>query len=689
MKNLLSKAGIQARLTVSILVVALLPLTLLGLKAFNDQKEIIRKEVTASHLELSNTLAHGIYENLEFTRRLLNSVGELEAVKLMRKEISEDFFEALMRHFSFFKIMYLINSDKEIVASTEPSVKLPSNWLYSKAIQRSYQGSLSQVVTQPDGIPYMTLESVIKSPQNSGIIGVLISEVNLLNIKELLRNALKKSKSQGLVLDEVGNIIAKSSDKARTLSIPVNEALEEDITRMKSIDGEPYLITAVSLKKFDFYQAPNWIIVLQIPEEIAFEAAEKFKTRMTHILVVTALIALVLSLLLSHSFTAPLNNLISEAKYLSKGNFDHKIFPLHNDEIGDLTKTFDEMRVNLKETREDLDYRILELSTLYEVGKAISSELNFRKLQNMILELVVKVIKADKGSLMLLDDAEKILSIGVAVGLSEEIARETKMEIGQSIAGWVVRNKVPLFIKNVETDEVFKSIKTQNVRTGTLMCMPLIAKEKILGTLNVSKAEAESFTERDFELFKNLANQAAIAIDNARLYRYAVTDEMTKLYNHRYFQQRLDEELQRCDRYQSHLSLIIIDVDHFKAFNDTYGHQEGDRVLKTVASLIEDNIREIDIAARYGGEEFTVICPEKNTDGAIVPAERIRKAIEQYDFRINGQSVPLTISTGIACYPEIANNKIDLIKKADLALYYSKKTGRNKTSLYHPIMEKS
>ena len=99
---------------------------------------------------------------------------------------------------------------------------------------------------------------------------------------------------------------------------------------------------------------------------------------MTHILVVTALIALVLSLLLSHSFTAPLNNLISEAKYLSKGNFDHKISPLHNDEIGDLTKTFDEMRVNLKETREDLDYRILELSTLYEVGKAISSELNFR-----------------------------------------------------------------------------------------------------------------------------------------------------------------------------------------------------------------------------------------------------------------------------------------------------------------------
>ena len=259
------------------------------------------------------------------------------------------------------------------------------------------------------------------------------------------------------------------------------------------------------------------------------------------------------------------------------------------------------MRVNLKNTREDLDYRILQLETLYEVGKIISSELNFKKLQNMILEVVAKVIKAEKGSLMILDDAEQILTIGVAVGLSEDITRDTRMEVNQSVAGWVVRNKKPLFVRNVETDEVFK---------GTLMCMPLIAKDKILGTLNVSKSLPDSFSDRDFETFRSLANQAAIAIDNARLYRYAVTDEMTKLYNHRYFQQRLDDELQRCIRHETHVTLMILDVDHFKKFNDTYGHQEGDRVLKTVARLVEANIREIDVAARYGGEEFCVICPE-------------------------------------------------------------------------------
>jgi diguanylate cyclase (GGDEF)-like protein len=346
------------------------------------------------------------------------------------------------------------------------------------------------------------------------------------------------------------------------------------------------------------------------------------------------------------------------------------------------------MRINLKNTKADLDYRILQLSTLYEVGKAISSVLDFKKLQHIILETVVKVIKAEKGSLMLLDDSERILSIGVAVGLSEDVTRETRLEIGQSIAGWVVDTRKPLFVKNVETDQAFLAIKKKNVKTGTLMCVPLLAKDKLLGALNVSKSVPESFSEKDFELFVNLANQAAIAIENARLYRYAVTDEMTRLYNHRYFQQRLDEELLRADRYDNHVSLLILDVDHFKKFNDTYGHPEGDRVLKAVARLIEKSVREVDIVARYGGEEFVVICPEKNGEGSLVPAERIRHAVEEFDFRISGKHVPITVSLGVACYPDQARSKPELIQKADYALYFSKQNGRNQATLYNQIMDR-
>ncbi len=686
--NLSIKPGIRARLTLIILLISLLPLTFLGHQAYDYQKRIITEEVTASHLELSNTLAHGIYENLEFTRRLLSTIGALKVIKNQNREVIEDFFNALMSQFAFFKLMYLIDNNKNIVASSDLHTVLPADWLYSKAIQRSYQGSLSEVYTSADGALYMTLESVIKSTQMHNISGVLISEVNLSSIRDLLKTALRNSRSQCLVLDEAGTVIARSSPDVRTLEITAAEAIGSDLTKLKTIDGEPYLITAVSLKKFDFYQAPNWTIILQTPEKQAFFAANRFRERITRILVLTAIISIILAILLARSFTAPLANLIRGARHISSGDFDHCIKPLSNDEIGELTGTFDEMRINLRETRADLDYRIMQLSTLYEVGKAISSVLDFRKLQNMILEIVVKVIKAEKGSLMLLDDSEKILTIGVAIGLSEEIARDTKLEIGESVAGWVVKTCQPLFVRNTQTDSEFSNIKKSHVRAGTLMCVPLMAKDKLLGTLNVSRSEPDSFSDKDFELFVNLANQAAIAIDNARLYRYAVTDEMTKLYNHRYFQQRLDEELQRADRYENFVSLIILDVDHFKNFNDTYGHPEGDRALKTVARLLEKSVREIDIPARYGGEEFVVICPEKSGEGSLVPAERIRNAIESYDFRIDGKSVPITVSLGVACYPDQACSKAELIQRADFALYYSKHQGRNQATLYNQIMNR-
>jgi diguanylate cyclase (GGDEF)-like protein len=682
------KLGITAKLTVIILVLSLFPTAFIGYNAYNEQRRIITEEVTASHLELSNILANGIYENLKFTRSLLSAITTLHAIKSLDALMAEDLFNALLANFSIFKTIYLVDSEKKIVSSTEARVRVLSDQIYSNAIKRSYHGSLSEVFTAPDGSPYMTFEAIIKSPEKHGITGVLVSEVNLSNVREILKKALRNSRSQGLVLDEAGTVIARSSDQTKVFNFSVEETIENDITRLKTIDGEPCLITAVSLKKFDFYQAPNWTIVLQIPEKVAFSAALTFKTRIIRILSFTALLSILLSILLARGFTAPLSNLIAGAKEISAGDFSHQIVPSSDDEIGDLTQTFDEMRLNLRSTKADLDYRIMQLSTLYEVGKAISSVLDFKKLQHIILETVVKVIKAEKGSLMLVDDTEKILTIGVAVGLSEEVARDTRLEIGKSVAGWVVDTRQPLFIKNVETDQAFLAIKKKNVRAGTLMCAPLMAKEKLLGALNVSRPEPDSFSDKDFELFINLANQAAIAIENARLYRYAVTDEMTRLYNHRYFQQRLDEELLRADRYDNHVSLLILDVDHFKKFNDTYGHPEGDRVLKTVARLIEKSVREVDISARYGGEEFVVICPEKNGEGSLVPAERIRSAVENFDFRIDGKPVPITVSLGVACYPDQARSKAELIQKADYALYFSKESGRNRATLYNPIMNR-
>jgi diguanylate cyclase (GGDEF)-like protein len=682
----LFRSGIRVKLILFFLLVSLFPVGFLGWQAYNEQKRVIQEEVSRSHLELSNTLAGGIYQNLEYTRRLITSISELNVIKNLDARVAEDFFQALLRQFHFFKLIYLVNEKREIVASTDPSVRLPPNWSFTGAKKRAYQGSLSEVHPLADGKPHMTLEAIITSPQK-GLTGVLIAEVDLTYVQELMKTALKRSKSQGLVFDEKGVIIAQSTSKMATFGISTAEVLDKDITGVRDALGERYLITAVSLKKFDFYQAPNWTILLQVPEREAFAAAFRLRDHIMSLLGVTAGISLLLAVLIGNSFIAPLLHLIDGARHIGQGDFSQQILPKSSDEIGTLTKTFDEMRVNLKNTKEDLDHRIVQLTTLHEVGKAISSTLDFLALQNLILETVVKVIQAEKGSLMLVDESEKILTIGTAIGLSDEIKREAKVGMGEPISGWVMESGRPLFVADVETDHTFLAIKKDHITRGTLMSVPLKAKDKFVGVLNVSKGQPNSFRQKDFELFQNLANQAAIAIENARLYRYAVTDEMTRLYNHRYFQQRLDEELIRADRYDNQVSLIILDVDHFKKFNDTYGHPEGDRVLKTVSRLIEKSVREVDIPARYGGEEFVVICPEKDGEGTMVPANRIRSTIEGFDFRINGNRVPITVSLGIANYPHQARSKADLIMMADTALYHSKESGRNLASLFTPEMK--
>ena len=241
---------------------------------------------------------------------------------------------------------------------------------------------------------------------------------------------------------------------------------------------------------------------------------------------------------------------------------------------------------------------------------------------------------------------------------------------------------------------MFKKQKNEGVnRGGSLLSVPLKVKdktlgtEKVLGVINVSKSEAGAFRYHDLEFFSGMATQAAIAIFNAKLYRLATTDSMTKLFLKGYFHHKLDEEIIRSKRYKNPVSVIMMDIDHFKNFNDTYGHQVGDEVLKTVAAIMEDSVRAIDTVARYGGEEFVVICPEMDADHALHPAERIRSMVEYHDFRINEKKVPITISLGIASYPTDAVTRKDLIRRADEALYASKEQGRNRASVYHQVQE--
>ena len=196
------------------------------------------------------------------------------------------------------------------------------------------------------------------------------------------------------------------------------------------------------------------------------------------------------------------------------------------------------------------------------------------------------------------------------------------------------------------------------------------------------KQECGSYSLLDIQYVTQIVRFASIAIENANLYWQATTDRMTKLYSHHSFQQNLEEEIARAHRYGTTLSLLMMDIDHFKKFNDTYGHLQGDKIIKEIANILRASVRTIDFTARYGGEEFAVILPEVNSKGAAVVAERIRKTIEQYSFSGEEQPLFVTVSIGVAEFkPARIRSASQLIAEADKALYQSKETGRNRISV--------
>jgi diguanylate cyclase (GGDEF)-like protein/putative nucleotidyltransferase with HDIG domain len=239
--------------------------------------------------------------------------------------------------------------------------------------------------------------------------------------------------------------------------------------------------------------------------------------------------------------------------------------------------------------------------------------------------------------------------------------------------------------------EPFRKTVLATYPVRSLFYVPVTYEEKLLGLIGGHRCESDQqWTMENKSFFKSVANQLAIGITNARLYarvqRQATTDGLTGLFNHRTGQEKLADQLRLAERYQRNLSVVMIDVDHFKSINDTYGHPAGDAVLKAVARLIRSNCRDVDIPVRYGGEEFLLILPEVNQEGAVIVAERIRRHVSRDPVCYEDLEITLTASFGVAAYPEDAESHQNLLDLADKSLYMSKRLGRNQVHTASDLM---
>jgi len=329
--------------------------------------------------------------------------------------------------------------------------------------------------------------------------------------------------------------------------------------------------------------------------------------------------------------------------------------------------------------------------TLLSFRSKMGYKLNLDELASEMLPAITNALRVTQARLLFQDTNSSDFTTQFTYPEIE--GDEFRFNADNPIASWMVKENTPIGVEHLDSIPELKGLweaeREQLTSSNIGLLCPIRSRDRLVGILALGKKKSGAlYSHEDLELVMSIASQASILIENAQLYAQANiradTDGLTGLYNHRHFHKCLEQEIARGTRFGSIYSLIMLDVDLFKAYNDTYGHLAGDQVLRKIGECIVDSIRTVDTAFRYGGEEFTVILPESHLDDAYKVAERIRQIIES---KMSSSAMPITVSLGVATWPSDGLMREEVIACADAALYRAKQTGRNRTCLSSDILK--
>ncbi len=420
---------------------------------------------------------------------------------------------------------------------------------------------------------------------------------------------------------------------------------------------------------------------------------------------------------------APIGEMVAATEKITQGQLDYRISGCHEGELGYLATSLNGMvdelsslhreklsqgiiltlaqeerkykeilekkNTEIEISNRELKTHLAELSTLFQLNQAMISTLDLNVLFNRILKALQDVIHCDEIVLLLYNQGMEELEIRKVHGFDPERLKGVSFRLDEGVTGMVARTLEPVYIRDLANDSRTLGYKGRTHRRGSMISLPMTFKNHLVGVLNLHKEGTNAFAESEINLAQALANQAAIAVENAQLFELtrdlSNTDELTGLANRRHFQEAFQRELAQAQRFPSHFSLIMADIDHFKAFNDNHGHLTGDVALKKVASIILLNTRGIDLVGRFGGEEFVILLPKTTKEGALAAAEKLRQSVEQEAFTGDRQgqtAARLTLSLGVATFPTDSKDSYQLIDRADRALYRAKQAGRNQVQAW-------
>lgn len=437
-------------------------------------------------------------------------------------------------------------------------------------------------------------------------------------------------------------------------------------------------------------------------------------------------VEVVLVVLSTHLFVqTPLQKLTQVMRLAESGQFLARSEISHlEDEIGDISRNFNQMMAHItdldarkieterelivaqqelkfqteleekariiEDTNRKLEKSIKDFESLYRIAESLNRTLELPELFTMVTRALSETSAFKEFALLFFDEKRTSLEVRAAYGFKDN-SRLMGMKFweGEGLSWLAAADKKTIYVPDTAKEPRYLRFKGEKLENGSFVSLPLIVVDHVVGVLNVENPQIGAFGPADIQFMESIATHIAMAYHRAVLYmktkELSVRDELTGLYNRRHFQEAIRMEWKRALRFSRPLSLLMVDVDFFKQFNDRFGHVRGDVALKQLAGLLVKNLREVDTVARFGGEEFVVMLPDTRYPDALLVAEKIRTLFESTPVMLEATSSEvLTVSIGVSAFPEKCGTEDNLIATADEALYRAKALGRNQVVGYEP-----
>ncbi|MEW6220105.1 MAG: diguanylate cyclase [Thermodesulfobacteriota bacterium] len=384
-------------------------------------------------------------------------------------------------------------------------------------------------------------------------------------------------------------------------------------------------------------------------------------------------IFVLISTIVTRFITRPVRGLLDGFERLGNGQFGHWLELGGSREFADISTAFNVMSRAVGRYLGEVRAKAKEIATLYTIVQRMSRSIEWKQVKEVVVSLLTEILDAD--SVVLVIPIEKRPN-HFAVYWREEgqrlFRRDYSPDAPHAPHPALSRQEFRRWLDERFTSPVFLAGHTR-------VLIPLLFKDTQFGLIAVAKKPGQEFVAAEMKLVAAVTQHVSIAFTNARLYDMAITDSLTSLYTKRYLMTKLHDLVHRFQRLpEDGFCLLMLDLDHFKEVNDTFGHQVGDQLLVQMARLIQSNVRHEDIPCRYGGEEFVILIPGKGLEESLGVAERLRSQVEGYTFAGPDLTcIQRTVSIGVACCPGHGTTADALIAAADAALYTAKRDGRN------------